>query len=125
MDQSENTLDHLPEQTARELAGEVKRIVGDGCGGRKTLREISEALYVSRTHLCTAFKCETGMSIGAYLRRMRMEKAKQLLSSTRLPIAHIARATGYEKQGSFSEAFKEETGLTPTQWRKRREESSS
>lgn len=58
------------------------------------------------------------MSIGSYVRAVRMERAAELLkNSPSLSIAEIAADVGYKRQGSFTDAFAREMGHTPSQWR--------
>lgn len=101
-----------------KIAREAKALIDKRFGEALTLQSIADHIYVSRTHLCTAFKQETGASVGTYLREVRMRRAFELLSTTSLPVAEVSRAVGYSRQSSFAEAFKNETGITPSQWRK-------
>lgn len=82
-----------------------------------SLDELAARLYVGRTRLCEAFHAETGESLGRFVRRLRIERACELLAITDLPLDAIARAVGYRRQGSLSEAFRAATGMTPTAWR--------
>ena len=83
-----------------------------------TLQAMADALFVSRTRLCTTFKRETGLSVGDFLNRSRIAHAQKLLATTQLSMAEIAAAVGYARQSSFAERFKEDTGITPTEWRR-------
>lgn len=102
---------------AREITLQAIEVMEARFGEKLTLQSIADSVFVSRTSLCTAFKEETGMGVGDYLRTLRIDRAKELLQTTTLPIAEIARATGYTRQSSFAEAFKVTTGITPTEWR--------
>lgn len=82
------------------------------------LDDLAHAVYTSRAHLCAAFKQEMGVSVGAYVRRRRMERAGDLLARTDLPVASVAWQVGYSNPGSFAEAFKRETGASPRTWRR-------
>ncbi|WP_368406483.1 helix-turn-helix domain-containing protein [uncultured Slackia sp.] len=48
-------------------------------GRAPTLDELANTLFVSRSHLCSAFSRETGQGIGHYARARRMERAKTML----------------------------------------------
>ncbi|WP_461812121.1 helix-turn-helix domain-containing protein, partial [Faecalimonas sp.] len=52
-----------------------------------------------------------------YLRTVRMDKAKELLMNTTIPINLVAQEVGYQNQGSFAERFRMETGMTPSEYR--------
>lgn len=83
-----------------------------------SLQAMAESVYVSRTRLCTVFKRETGVSVGEFQSMMRMARAKTLLAKTDLPMSAIAAAVGFERQGSFTERFRECEGTTPLTWRR-------
>ena len=74
---------------------------------------------VSRKTLCTRFKVETGENFAAYVRRVRIERARRLLDTSEFEISRIAYQTGFSSQSHFQTAFKEATGYTPREWRMR------
>ena len=86
-------------------------------GRRVGINEVAERLYTSRSKLCATFKAQTGESLGTYIRRRRMERAKDLLADSALTIAQVAERLGYPQQAAFAQAFKQHTGTTPTAWR--------
>ena len=49
--------------------------------------------------------------------RQRIEKAKELLRSTELPIIDVCYAVGFESLGSFSTLFRRQAGLSPSSYR--------
>ncbi|MNP85292.1 HTH-type transcriptional regulator YesS [compost metagenome] len=67
------------------------------------------------------FKKTTGESFIQYLIRLRIEKAKLLLLTTDQKTFEIADAVGMENYRSFNRLFKRETGMTPSDFRKRME----
>ena len=74
---------------------------------------------ISGNYLSRLVKKSTGRSVGAWIDIVRIQRAKRLLSETRLPIIDIAATTGIEDQSYFSRIFKKETGLTPSAFRKK------
>ena len=52
-----------------------------------------------------------------YLTLLRMQKARDLLRTTRLPVYEIASRSGYESELSFTRTFKKHGGMTPKQYR--------
>jgi AraC-like DNA-binding protein len=80
---------------------------------------VAEACGVSRKTLCTRFKVETGETFAAYVRRVRIERARRLLDTSEFEISRIAYQTGFSSQSHFQTAFKEATGFTPREWRLR------
>ena len=59
------------------------------------------------------------MSILSYLNKLRVDKAKEMLSSAGTTIKSIALQIGYNNEQSFSRYFKKSTGMTPGEWRRR------
>lgn len=67
--------------------------------------------YLSRT-----FSEAAGTTISLYLRRLRIERAAQLLSSGRMNASEAALEVGYRSLSHFSQAFREEKGSPPSAW---------
>jgi AraC-like DNA-binding protein/quercetin dioxygenase-like cupin family protein len=82
-----------------------------------SLEEIASSAYLSEYHFSRLFKQVTNLSPGVYLANVRIEKARQLLSDTRLPISEIASRVGYHSQSHFTKVFKSITGATPRAFR--------
>ena len=103
----------------RQLVRSVQCHVGINLDKPLSLDQLARDLLTSRTRLCAAFKQETGESLGAYIRRTRMERAAELLDNPRLDIAAIACAVGYPRTSSFTVAFEHAFGCSPTAFRAR------
>lgn len=84
------------------------------------LEDLAKVSGVSATHFSRAFKQSMGMAPFSWLSQRRLERAKQLLSDPRLPLADIALAVGFAAQPQFTTAFRRATGLTPGAWRRER-----
>jgi two-component system response regulator YesN len=83
-----------------------------------TLAMVSNTVSLNYTYFSNVFKKYTGQSFLEYLRNIRVGKAKKLLSETDFRIAEISDKVGYDSYKNFSRAFKEETGITPIEYRK-------
>ena len=70
-------------------------------------------------------KSITGAGTKEYITRIRLDKAKSLIENTDLSIAEISDMTGFTSQSYFSTAFKNFTGMTPSQYKKQKRESKS
>ncbi len=81
---------------------------------------LAERLGVTRQRLFQAFRAESGTTPAAFIQSLRIARAKQLLRSTDLKTAVIARACGYRYDKYFYRRFREVVGMTPSDWRVRR-----
>lgn len=59
-----------------------------------------------------------GYSASVLIRRMRVEKAKELLERSTLNISEVSYLVGFSDPGYFSKVFKAETGVPPNEWGK-------
>ena len=87
------------------------------CDPNFSITEIAEAYHVSPSRMSTLFKKEMGVGFMEYVLKMRLEKAQELLRTTELSVDEISLQVGYLASTSFSRKFKQETGLTPSQYR--------
>lgn len=74
-------------------------------------------LNVSTTYFSTVFKREVGLGFAAYLTKIRLERAVELLISTEEKTYIIAEAVGYMEPNYFSYVFKKEYGISPSIYR--------
>ncbi len=83
-----------------------------------TIDELSDIFSISPTALKKKFAAVYGAPIYAYLKGYRLQRAQKELLSTELSVTDIACNVGYESPAKFAAAFKNECGMTPTQFRK-------
>jgi AraC-like DNA-binding protein/ligand-binding sensor protein len=83
------------------------------------LEQIAQALNVSEFHFCRTFKRATGLTFMDYLSRVRIEKAKVLLSDKGLRVSEIAYETGFQTITHFNRIFRKLVGFSPTEYRSR------
>ena len=82
-----------------------------------SLEEIAKKSGFSSPYFSTMFKEEMGENLSSYLNRLRVEKAKALLTDTDLSLSNIAQNCGFEDQSWFSKIFKHYTGISPGKYR--------
>ena len=83
------------------------------------LRELAALAGISAGHFERAFRQSTGSSPHAYVMDRRLHRARDLLiNRPELPIEQIALRLGFSSSSHFSSAFRRQTGLTPTDFRK-------
>jgi len=82
-----------------------------------TVTDLAHVAMVSRSGLDDRFRQVLGRSPIRYLTEWRMHLAEDLLASTDLGVAAVARRVGYDAEEAFSRAFKRAHGSAPGQWR--------
>ncbi|MCM3744312.1 AraC family transcriptional regulator [Sporosarcina luteola] len=83
------------------------------------LEACAEELRIHKSTLSRKYAGEAGETFSVALLRTRIEEAKRLLKETDLPIAEVSKSAGFTHSTYFSRRFKEETGMTPYQFRMR------
>lgn len=82
-----------------------------------TLNDVASHVFLNGNYFSTLFKQKTGTTFRNYLRNFRIEKSKELLTTTNLRIYEIALEVGYNEHSHFVRAFKSVTGVSPGQYR--------
>ena len=85
---------------------------------RITIDSLSDRFDIPTSTLKRCFKGVYGTTIHHYLKECRINAAKHLLQESDQSILEIANAVGYENGSKFTSAFKEATGVTPSDYRK-------
>lgn len=81
------------------------------------LGEICSELGFSVSYLAKIFTRQKGMPPTKYIKEYRINVAKQLLKNTQMTISEIGGFVGYPDQFHFSKVFKQETGMSPSEYR--------
>ena len=82
---------------------------------------LAREVYLSEDYVSKLFKATTGMSIPAYIAARRIEKARDYLAHSGLPVSRIALEVGYSNFSYFSKTFRDLTGMTPNEYRSQAE----
>lgn len=108
----------VDEQTYNPAVQEVVRYVEEHLHEPLQLKDLAEHLHMNASYLSALFKEQTGLTFSEYLMRRRVQRAKELLSSTQMTIQEIADATGYQTDKYFVKVFRSLEGISPGQYRK-------
>lgn len=100
-------------------AKELKEILQDHIDTNLTLKEISKDLDIHPAYLSREFsKHFDNLSFGDYIRKLRIEKAIELLKTSSYTLTEITYLTGFSDQSHFTRIFKLHTGKNPSVFRK-------
>ena len=83
--------------------------------------DIAASLFMSRSHLSTRFKNETGMNLTEYIHYIKISEAKHLLAHSDKNLLMISNYLGYSSQSHFTRTFKKIVGITPVEYREKYE----
>ena len=78
---------------------------------------LAQVAGFSVPHFHRIFAAETGESIASYVRRVRLERAGHKLRFGAIDITEVALAAGYDTHAAFGKAFKQQFGLSPSEFR--------
>lgn len=84
-----------------------------------TAEAIAAELYMSRPHLSTKFREETGETLTDFILREKTDEAKRLLRYTDKTALQISVYLGFSSQSHFSRVFKKYAGLSPAEYREK------
>ena len=87
-----------------------------------SLAVLAELAGLSLFHFARAFTQSFGMPPHRYHMARRMDRARSLLQKPALSVTQIGIQIGFRESSSFTKAFRRFTGLTPTEYRRRRDD---
>ncbi|MBE1445019.1 AraC family transcriptional regulator [Paenibacillus sp. OAS669] len=117
-------IDHAVTDHGREAVNDSLRkltdtihYIDDHLSRELTIEELAQNAHFHPNYFIRVFKRHLGMPPMRYIHERRMEKAKQLLSSTDLTVGEVARRTGFKDVSYFSAAFRKGAGASPSEYR--------
>ena len=96
----------------------IVQFIQDNLDKHYTIEELARRAGLNQRALKSGFRMMYGMGVYAYLKKERMNKAKEHLQMTHQSIFQIARMVGFKSISSFSNAFRKQFKQSPTDWRK-------
>ncbi len=100
-------------KVARERVDRIVAILRERLSEPPSLEEIGRAIGCSPFYLSRTFSQEAGVTIPQYLRKIRMERAAELLRSGNYNVTEAAMEVGYSSLSHFSQAFCQTMGCCP------------
>jgi AraC-like DNA-binding protein len=100
-------------RVARDRVERTKELLGRDLAQPPTLEMLGREVGCSPFYLSRSFSREVGLTIPQYLRKLRMERAAELLRSGRYNVTEAATEVGYASLSHFSKAFCETIGCCP------------
>jgi LacI family transcriptional regulator len=101
-----------------DVAAALRFIRQRACEGIQ-VHDVVRAVAISRSALAARFKAVTGRTIHAEIQRVQIDRARQLVVTTDLPLNQVARQAGFDYLQHLITIFRRHTGLTPGEYRVR------
>jgi AraC family transcriptional regulator len=87
-----------------------------------TIADVAAECKLTPSHFARSFRRSTGVAPHEFLSQLRIDEAKRLMQSTKLPLADVALICGFGDQSYFTRVFSRNVGASPGAWRKARSE---
>ena len=81
-----------------------------------SVESLAEDIGISRVHLYRKVSGLTGISVNELIRKLRLQRAAQLIGQQWGPVSQVAYEVGYSNLSYFSKIFKEEHGVLPSEY---------
>ena len=111
---------HDLEFSVNGLADRLRTFLDDNLEHPIVLKDLEKHFHYSGRHLARIFQKVHRISIGQYFRQQRIKLAMHWLETTGRSIKDIALSLGFGSPSQFCRCFKEQTGMTPSQYREQR-----
>ncbi len=115
-------LPHNPDAQADRFEQAISQIYNE-IDKTHNLEEVSQKVGMKVGNFCKTFKKRYGISFIKYVHSIRINTAKKMLIQTKFYIDDICYESGFNNVSFFNRKFKEATGLTPSEYRKRYREA--
>ncbi len=102
-----------------ECVREARAYLADNYSGRITLDDLARRYSMNKFHFQKLFKKHMGFTPNEYLILSRLNRAKEFLRTTDIPIAAVSERVGVENVSHFINLFKKHEGITPGLYRNR------
>ncbi len=96
----------------------AQEFVREHAADRIAVADVAAAVGFHPDHLSHLFRRELGETVGGYLARCRIERARELLAHSNAPIAAVAAGVGFTDPRYFSRFFRRATGMSPREYRR-------
>ena len=99
------------------LVAEMRSVIDERLDEDVPIDEIAEIFGLSRRHATRLLRQCTGMSIGVYRNRKRIDIARRMLTDSTLSVGEIAWRTGFESGSALARAMRRTLGVSPGELR--------
>jgi transcriptional regulator GlxA family with amidase domain len=117
LSQAERKNDYLQGESMKRKLNLILDYIHNNLDKKILLKELAQAAEMSPSRVFQLFRAELNITPHQYLKRRRLEKARELLATSLLNVQQIRYAVGYGDDSHFVRDFKDTFGLTPSAYR--------
>ncbi len=116
IDEEENPISRMD----KKFLGKISKIVEEQLDKEElSVEELSEMIGLSRVHLYRKVKKLTGLSVSEFVRSIKLRLSLDLIKNSGKSISEIAYEVGFSSPSYFTKCFKEQFGISPTEFAKK------
>lgn len=104
-------------ESKKDVVSQLKEYIEAHLDEELSRAELAQLVCFSEGYVSKLFLKETGTTLPNYIAECRIQKAKEYLENSALPVSRIAAEVGYNSFSYFSKTFRELTGCTPNEYR--------
>ena len=110
---------YVPHDYADGRVTQVIKYINENYNQIADIEEIAAHFYISKYHLCRIFNKNLGIPLIAYLNTIKIREACSMIKRGEGNLTEIAMQCGFNSSSYFCKVFKNEKGVSPTEYRKR------
>ncbi len=122
--EAENRIMELKKAYCKDRMEHAREFIKLNYKEQLTISDVASAVFLSSSRFSHIFKERFNTTFTSYISELRIKEAKNLLSNTDLQVIEIAFQSGFGNLSHFNHVFREKTGFSPSQYRKKRNSTS-
>lgn len=113
----QNAMEKQKGKSVGNLAGEIVSYISDNYNKEISLQLLADEFSLSPIVISKIIKTHTGKKFNDYINAVKIDNAKKMIAGTGLNISEISKAVGYKDYGYFTNKFRKETGVLPSEYK--------
>lgn len=109
----------LPANSKTDIIENACKYINENFAKDITLNDVAKHVFLSPIYFSSYFKKKTGEKYSDYLQNIKLKKARELLADTDAKLPTIAEMSGFRDTNYFHKIFKNQIGITPSEYRKK------
>lgn len=110
---------YIKEAYADARVAQVIKYINENYNHITDIEQIADHFFISKYHLCRIFNKNLGIPLITYLNTIKVREACAMMKRGRSNLTEIAMACGFNSSSYFCKVFKNEKGVSPTEYKKR------